>query len=384
MKLCYVFSRYAREPEDGKQAAFWRQLDIFARLFDEVAVIGLARSKQQLKGHLPVLAHTVSISESVLGGSYALQFGLSGIGLKTTTCGLLAPQVTSWLRKEMTAESIVFLEGAPLVGLAPTINSGRLFYGEVDSYSRRAKRFGKAGQASFVKTRFSIYLAMLVERESLRRVKRAHVYSEEDASFLTKLYRLPPDKIMAIPMPLPEFVECERHDQPLSHGVRFLIWADAKYPHLETGVKNVLNELCKACISKHNVCFLVGKNPGLVTHISELGFPAIQWAPSIEETLLRHDVVIIPDVVGTGIKNRTIHAMAMGKCVVGTKFAWEGIPYHNESDGICAESAAKIVAIAEDMTVERALGIGAAARLSVSRLYGRSILQDKWRQFFYG
>jgi len=59
----------------------------------------------------------------------------------------------------------------------------------------------------------------------------------------------------------------------------------------------------------------------------------VTWVDSYRDFLVQADVVLAPDLAGTGIKTRVIQAMGLGLPVVGTKIAYEGIPIINHMHG---------------------------------------------------
>jgi hypothetical protein len=382
MKLCYVYSRYARCPQDGKQHAFWRQIEMFATLFDQVSVLGLARTLEALQGDMPKLPASVSVTEALHTGSYALQFGFAAAGFKTGLTGLVFPPLRSWLKKCASHDSLFFLEGAPLLGLTPRIESRRLFYGEVDSYSRRARRLFRGKMTSPFKERLSVGIATLIERESFKRAHRAHVYSEQDARFLRKVHKLPAGKVVGIPMQSPVVISKHETLSVDAGDLKVLIWADTSYAYLESAVRELLAECLKLGVSRAGISFLVGKNASLIRDVESAGFKVFQRVHSPEETLLKYHVVVVPDLVGTGIKNRTIHGMALGRCVIGTKVAWQGIQYDNQLSGICVESLEHLVSVLRCLPVEKAIMIGQAAKAAVEYELRPSILRKRWAQFF--
>ena len=58
------------------------------------------------------------------------------------------------------------------------------------------------------------------------------------------------------------------------------------------------------------------------------------WVDNFEEFLSSVDVLLLPDKAGAaGAKTRTVQAMALGRVVLGSKTAFEGIPIDNLSHG---------------------------------------------------
>lgn len=382
MRLCYVFSRYARWPSDGKQHAFWRQLPIFEEIFDEVHVLGLARSHSALEGARPQVGSRVFLAEQVLAGSYSVQCFAALLELRYGVGALFARGIRKWVRSHYDSNSLVFLEGAPLVGLAPQMEAARMFFGEVDSLLRRAKRFATSSRGAGLRDRLSIAGAAALEASSIKRVKRLHVYSEQDARYLRRVHGLSADRVMAIPMPLTLPCSEPAWSRDQREELKIVVWADGKYLHLERGLRDMLCELSSVKSDKMRILFLVGRNPRLAQDVLAAGFDAAEHSDSIDQLLDEHHVVVIPDVVGTGIKNRTLHAMGRSRCVVGTRFAWEGIPYANGRDGLRADSASLIVKELRQLSLDLARSIGLAAGRTLRQNYGTEASTTAWKRFF--
>jgi len=67
----------------------------------------------------------------------------------------------------------------------------------------------------------------------------------------------------------------------------------------------------------------------------------ITWVDNYRDFLIQADVILAPDLAGTGIKTRVIQAMGLGLPVVGTEIAYEAIPIINGEEGFIYQSSAE-------------------------------------------
>jgi glycosyltransferase involved in cell wall biosynthesis len=57
------------------------------------------------------------------------------------------------------------------------------------------------------------------------------------------------------------------------------------------------------------------------------------------EFISRQHVLIVPLLSGSGMRVKIIEAMALGKCIIATSIAAEGINYHHDKDILIADQA---------------------------------------------
>src|SRR5271165_1528446 len=270
MRLCYIFSRYSREPQDGKQVQLFKLLPLLAERFEKVDVLGLARSSQDLAGTRWQGPSNVRISELVYPGSYDLQAVLcllAGYGWFPWP-GLKS--LRRWVRARDDPDVVFFFEGFPLAGVLRWPGKARVYWGEVDSYLRRARRFRRSGFRRGVKGWLGVLAARYIERVGLTAASATQVYSEEDARFLRKYHGI--GNAAGIPMlfeppEMPEAISAPRG------RARVLVWADASHIHLETSIRGAFRAVGRAQSDRTiDYVFLVGRNQQLAAEIASAGW----------------------------------------------------------------------------------------------------------------
>lgn len=114
---------------------------------------------------------------------------------------------------------------------------------------------------------------------------------------------------------------------------------------------------------------IVGRNPSkAVQALADLpGVIVTGGVPDVRGWLAAADVVVAPLRIARGIQNKVLEAMAMGRPVVASPQAAEGIDAHDEQHFLIAanpaEEAAKIVALLADPLRAQHLGFTARARM---------------------
>lgn len=164
-----------------------------------------------------------------------------------------------------------------------------------------------------------------------------HVVSPSDAAYLRG--RFPDQRIWAIPVMLPAEIlaspDNPRRDT-LNNRVEILIYADLRQAHLRRSFLRFAGDVAQRIDIPCGVRFVIlGRVPEdaeLAAALEGLSYEFIEWADDYIEVLRSADIVVLPDLDGTGLKNRAIQALALGGAVVGTSVAFEGIPVVHERD----------------------------------------------------
>jgi glycosyltransferase involved in cell wall biosynthesis len=106
----------------------------------------------------------------------------------------------------------------------------------------------------------------------------------------------------------------------------------------------------------------------------------LDWVQDIDAELRQADAVVLPDTSGTGLKNRTLHAMACGIPVIGSTHAFEGFPVrkgvqahvHDDAAGF-ADALMKVL-----HHPDHASGMSMAGRQFAVNGYGIESIASRW------
>ena len=108
--------------------------------------------------------------------------------------------------------------------------------------------------------------------------------------------------------------------------------------------------------------YLVGRNPAkeIAKLASDQSVIVTGYVDSVKPYLAKSSIFIAPMILGTGIKNKVLEAMAMGKCVVTTSIGAQGINATSGEDIVIAddpkEFAAWVIKLLKDSQLRKTLG----------------------------
>ncbi len=313
------------------------------------------------------------------------------------TIRLLLPNASSSLLyssfRKMIKElptAILHLEG---IGLAPllvhTANYPTVM-STVDAWSHRQNRLARDEQGiNYLILRFYAELSAFVERRFFPQASAVHVVSAVEAQWLSaSLSELVSSvKIAAIPVaiakiPLPRTAYVERLDPPV-----LVFWGDVRTPCLRSGLEwlfeNVRPKLEALGIFAEWV--IMGRSePDDLLRILAGNASFLGWVDDVDVVLRRADVVMLPDKNGTGLKNRTIHAMACGVPVIGSPEAFEGFPVRDGVEAMVRSSPEQFTqGLLEVLnSPERANAIAMAGREFAINGYSLDAVVSRWEALY--
>lgn len=212
------------------------------------------------------------------------------------------------------------------------------------------------------------------ERRTAARADISSFVSEAEAVLFRAACGLGPDRVVAIENGVAldyfdsaaRFPSVERAEGPL---LVFTGQMDYR-PNIEA-VESFARQTLPAIRTVHaDARFaIVGRNPAkAVEALSALpGVIVTGGVPDVRGWLAAADVVVAPLRIARGIQNKVLEAMAMGRPVVASPQAAEGIDATDEAHFLIAanpaEEAAKVVALLADPARAQRLGLAARARM---------------------
>ena len=107
----------------------------------------------------------------------------------------------------------------------------------------------------------------------------------------------------------------------------------------------------------------------------------VAWVPDFVDAIGQSDVVVLPDLAGSGVKVRALHALAAGRAVIGTEVAFEGIDVADGRDALVVRHLEAVPGLLDDLAVdrERVVRLGDAAREVVDDGRTRRAWNDLFR-----
>ena len=160
-----------------------------------------------------------------------------------------------------------------------------------------------------------------------------------------------------------------------------------------TGIMNFLpnidavmffvNEVMPKLKEKTNVKFyIVGKNPTkeVLMLYNNSDIVVTGEVKDIREYISKAEVVVVPLRIGSGLRNKVLHAMACGKTVVATKEAVEGINVKDKENILIAntpqEFVEKILLVLNNKDLN--LKIAKNARKFIEENFSEKVIEKKW------
>lgn len=289
---------------------------------------------------------------------------------------------------------VLHFEGIAACSLASAQMANRSVLSFVDPGSRRNFRFSKLAKLTRKKL---IHLAaglifLILERRLRRGMPTWHVVSSEDARYLERVHNY--SRVVSVPVSLPPELNRLRRDgksasvEQEHSRINVLVYADLRQPHMRSALKEFADHVFqKQENSSHLEFTILGRvavDPELAAWFDGLRYEFVEWAEDYLTIICSADIVVLPDSVGTGLKNRAIQSMAAGVAVLGTRVAFEGLAVENGRDafvvGNAEESRLPFGRLVIDANLRSSLG--EAGRLHALEVFGSAGIAQRWEEIY--
>lgn len=330
MKILYIYSNLTYPPKEGVHSQTLKTIQILRDLGHDVTVTGFCKNLDSLSmvdlsmDQGPgIFLEPTTYSGSVLSNAFKLKFSvrryLDFHSSLPDSChanydaiiaeGLLA---ASTLKRDMKVKSIVNLIDSP------SLRQFKLF----SLYPNKPK-YLLAG----VFSRFLEAFLGFVSRAVI-------VVSPLDAKHLKRIIR--GAEICSIPI-------VNEHDPKSSRKIsspdglfKVLIWVDLNVEYL----RESFTELADFIISTEQIFdrfefVVLGRNLDsafLEKYIQNARFVFVDWVENLDSFLQFFDLVVLPDKLGTGLKNRLLNCSANSVPIIATLAAAEGFTFQKDRD----------------------------------------------------
>jgi glycosyltransferase involved in cell wall biosynthesis len=380
VRVCFVVSDLTYPPVEGLHEQTVTLIDGLRKAGVDLVVTGYCRDLTKFD-HESFTAKT-GINARLFGlpeSTSSLREGLRQ-AFSTTESGL-----GRFIRE--TASDVIHLEGASAAGLrrAWMRNAVVSF---VDPGSRRQWRLCRQATSVPAKVKHAVaawgYLAL--ETRQNRRGAVWHVVSAVDADHLRKRYRRA--AIVSIPVIVPPAISAPSPDAAPRDRLRILVYGDLRQPHMAAGFLQIAHDaltrpdVVRAC----DVTVLGRVHESRLRNQLPPQFRAsfIEWATDPASVLERSDIVLLPDPVGTGLKNRAVQALAAGKLLIAMPAGVEGIPVRHNVHALVADTPRHVgvllgQAMARPDIIPR---LGSAGRELVRQHFDSNVVVDRWLRLY--
>jgi glycosyltransferase involved in cell wall biosynthesis len=212
-----------------------------------------------------------------------------------------------------------------------------------------------------------------LERQACRHALATFAISEEDARVFRRW--APEKRIFVLPLAFDEEVFHPFYEEEESGPPVVLMVGNYEYAATREGAYAVRNRVAPEIRARHPEAVFRFVGPGLPADFSRPGVEAPGFVDDLAAEYRRADIVVAPVARGGGIRIKVVEALAMGRFLVATSKAMEGI----DAAGLAHLAVVPLERFAD--RISEALldrpGRSAANWEVVSRIYGtRSRLQE--------
>jgi glycosyltransferase involved in cell wall biosynthesis len=391
MKICLVLSDLTYPPREGLH----QQSILLARALHEhgfnVTVTGFYRDpknldRQALMQEEAIDYRGVEISPWVSYIEFAVR---ARCGALKHTHRIAKRRLEAFLANH--DFDVVHFDGLPAASLGRKCNAPKVL-SLIDPGSRRQWR--AALQARSLRQRalsFAMSLAHLLIEFSMRgRDATWHVVSPEDRAFLSRVHRRQPCvsiPVMYEPAEKTTSLGPERGTRTSSDALTIVVYADLRQSHMREAFRRLMLAFQNDDTSfEFIVLGRVTESEELIGHTRHLRVRYIAWAQEPASVMQDGDVVVLPDTLGTGLKNRAIQAMATGTTVVGTSVAFEGLPVASGSQVFVVKAPEEIPEALKTLKSSPNLRrkVGIAGRAFVESRYTTQRVAEEWAAVYEG
>ena len=233
------------------------------------------------------------------------------------------------------------------------------------------------------------YLKLLTKRlkqyevDVINKVDAIVSISEKDKVVLTKLGSIKPVHVTPFGFDLDQLTQPKERNEV----VNFFHIGSMDWEPNQEGIKWFLENVWNRIVEKNATLQfnLAGKRmPEWLKDWKQKNVTIIGEVEDAIQFIEENDVMIVPLFVGSGMRIKIIEGMAIGKPVIATKIAAEGISYKNEYDIVIADTEDEFVSQIEKMVENSGYTnqIGKNARKTIASYYDNKVIVNNLVQFF--
>lgn len=255
--------------------------------------------------------------------------------------------------------------------------------------------FRQARVAAGLLKKLRLYLSALLlrkyERDKYAQFSKVHVVSDDDGSYLNKV--VPEAEIEVIPISSGYSYElCRNAHLARAFGDAPIVVVCGNFGDagISLGLEKFLVDVFPHVREEFQGIRLRLLGPRLSNELLErvracASIEYVAWVESFEGFITEADVVLVPDLAGApGAKTRVVQAMALGKAVVGSTTAFEGIPVSNGSQGFVYDSSEQCRTFLVELLQNdaRRQALGAAAASLAAEMYSFERVSPKYEALY--
>jgi glycosyltransferase involved in cell wall biosynthesis len=285
---------------------------------------------------------------------------------------------------------LVHLEGIQLVPYISLCHTKPTILSTIDAISFVQSQTVEKYFLKKAYRKFAAWSTARFERKNLSKATKIHVVSQPDCLYLRS--RIPSLDVENIEIGVPEeLINYKFIDSGLMENKppRILFSGLLSAEGIARGLQQFLSKAYPSILKVFPDVQMVvlGQNAPSAVRRRVESVPNVQyiaWARDYYAELAKSQVIIFPDLSGTGIKNRVIQAMALAKAIVGSPIVFEGIPIkdgiHCYVRTIDEGFSHAVIALLKDVRLREQ--IGASASQLVLNNYTMDVVGLKWLSLY--
>ena len=346
MKIAYVVSDLTYPPREGLHQQTILLISSLLRRGHQVDVFGFVKDQDKLDEQalfeetgIRFQTQPLASRNSVLAQAFSQ--------LPSKLLGNTKRAAAPLLKDLVEGEYDVFhLEGISACLVLDRRSARRAVHSFVDPGSRRFLRMAKNRKGVAVRTKALVAALTYFVLESLvqSRQRVCHVVSESDQRYVRRCF--PRSKVQAIPVMLPpEFNDASVTTSAArpTEALEVFFFCDLRLQHMRQALNTILREILSRDVPQtthgYKILGRVARDDMIEETLRGKNFELISWVDDYQSALSACDILILPDSVGTGLKNRAIQGLWSGAAVLGTGVAFEGIPVVKDTHAAIAVDA---------------------------------------------
>jgi len=224
---------------------------------------------------------------------------------------------------------VIVLDGAAAISLSKSISSNAVVANWVDPGSVRYGRFAKSTNVAGRKVAYTLaaWAYKILERRARRFTQKRVYVSPSDAA---EVRRLGDQHATAIPIiaDLDTGTRAPKSANWPDEEKIVLVYVDGTVSHGREALLTALRELSNAELPDATVVRVLARveeDVELRAASGRLSVEFMKWVDDPAVELANCTVAVLPDLYGSGVKNRTIEALSLAPALLATSVALEGI-----------------------------------------------------------